>query len=1031
MKYRLVSLFSIVFGTFLLIVVAAARFAFYVSTISFEMNGAAPIQSVEIEAGDTLELPNPTREGYTFGGWYLDEEFTRSANFLVLNNQDRTLFAYWVPNLYTVTFESNGGSDVDAVTQTFDSEFPAPEQPTLPGYDFAGWFLDDETFLEPFTFGTMPLDTTLYAYWTPTNYTISFVLDGGTLADGQTTSYTVEDDLVVFADPTRVGYTFEGWYDNSAFDGDLYVAINPNRMENLTLYAKWSINQYTITFDAAGGSSVSSITQDYGTTVTQPANPTKTGYTFQGWLLDNQPYTFSTMPVDGAALVASWQINTYTITLNVNGGTGVTTNQVQFDYDESITLVTPTRAGYEFNGWSDGSSTWETGDEMPNNNLSLTAQWTLIDYPITYVMDRGFNDDSNPSSYTILSSTITLATPEKEGHTFNGWFADAGFTTPSSTIPTGSTGAKTFYAKWTINTYEVSLDVDGGDPLTETTLTFNFGSTLNLPTPTRSGFDFEGWETSEGVRYGNGNLMPSQDLDLIALWEIKTYEVKYYTFKNDVTNPNKLPATDEYLLGETVTEQSISNPGYTFDGWFNAADDQPFTFGFTMTDISEPYILYGKWTPIVYTVTYILNDDEDSQATNPVENPEEFTIEDSIPLTEPQRPGYNFTGWQSDSVTVTTVGGAITNITLSAQWQLIRYDITYDTDGGINNFDNPRDFNVEETFDLLPAIKEGYTFDGWKNQNNEIMSEIPLGTSGDLTLTAQWTLNSHLLKYRNFTGQSETSVSRDYGETLGMPTPTRRGYSFDGWFDTNNGYWSDSDTMPDNPLTLVGQWTINDYTITMDFDNGNSNANFPNSYTVVDSISLASPTRTGWVFVGWDTNGDDSAEHTPTAGTTTINAGTYAEDLTIKAIWTQTVYTITFNSNGGSAVASKNYFYSEQKASSFFPTPTKSGETFTGWYDANGVRWGETTETMPNNNLSVTARWATFPYSITYEPANGENTYSTSVYPGDNVYIGFTPYREGYTFVGWKDEDEGVFYTADSEMPAKDLVLTAQWEENN
>ncbi|MEY3609895.1 MAG: hypothetical protein RLZZ264_416 [Bacillota bacterium] len=99
MKYCLVSLFSIIFGTFLLIVVAAARFAFYVSTINFEMNGATPIQSIEIEAGDTLELPSLTREGYTFGGWFLDEAFQRSENMLVLNNQDRTLYAYWIPNL--------------------------------------------------------------------------------------------------------------------------------------------------------------------------------------------------------------------------------------------------------------------------------------------------------------------------------------------------------------------------------------------------------------------------------------------------------------------------------------------------------------------------------------------------------------------------------------------------------------------------------------------------------------------------------------------------------------------------------------------------------------------------------------------------------------------------------------------------------------------------------------------------------------------------------------------------------------------
>ncbi len=1027
MKYRLVSLFSIIFGTFLLIVVAAARFAFYVSTINFEMNGATPIQSVEIEAGDTLDLPSPTREGYTFGGWFLDEEFQRSANVLVLNNQDRTLYAYWIPNLYTVTFDSNGGSEVEAVIQTFDSEFPAPTQPTLEGYDFAGWFNDDETFLEPFTFGTMPLDTNLFAKWTPTVYDITYVLDGGVLAEGSTLSYTVEDDLVVFNDPSKVGYTFNGWYDNNAFDGDVYVAINPNRMEDLTLYAKWTINQYTISFDSVGGTSVESITQDFATAVSQPANPTKTGHTFQGWLLNNEPFVFNTMPVNGAALVALWEINSYTITLNVNGGAALADAEVEFDYDADISLVTPTRAGYQFDGWSDGSTTWETGDDMPDSNLSLTAQWSLINYTITYVMDRGFNDDANPSTFTILDSAITLVDPEKEGYTFNGWFADAAFTTASNTIPAGSTGNKSFYAKWTINTYDITLNVNGGDALTQTNYTYNFAATLALPTPVRLGYDFDGWETAEGVAYGNGNIMPAQDLALIAQWDLKTYQVIYYTFKADITNPDKLPAVSNYNLGQTVNQQSVSNPGYTFDGWFNAANDQPFTFGFTMTDVSEPYILYGEWTPIVYTVTYVLDG-----GTNDESNPETFTVEDSIPLEQPAKPGYEFNGWQSDSVTVSTVGGAITNITLTATWSLTRYDITYVLDGGTNNFDNPRDFNVEDTIPLLPAVKEGYTFGGWRNQSNQTLTQITAGTSGDLTLTAQWTIKSHTLQYRNYTGQTNNVSIKQYGATLGMPTPTRRGYSFDGWTDTvNGGYWSSSDTMPDRALTLIGEWTINNYTITMDLNSGNSNANFANSYTVLDAISLPSPTRTGWGFVGWDTNGDNTANHTPVAGTTTIAAGIYAEDLTIKAIWTQTVYTVTFNSSGGSAVANKTYFFAEQKASSFFPVPTKAGETFIGWYDASNNRWGETTETMPNNNLALTARWATFPYGITYEPANGEGTYSTSAYPGTNVYIGFTPYREGYTFVGWKDEDTGEFYTADSLMPAKELTLTAQWEAND
>ena len=1033
MKYRLVSLFSILFGVFLLIVVAAARFAFFISTISFETNGAAPIQSVEIEAGDTFDLPTPTREGYTFGGWFLDTEYSRSANLLVINNQDRTLYAYWLPNLYTVTFDSNGGSDVDAVTQTFDSEFLAPTQPTLEGYDFAGWFTDDETFLQAFTFGTHPLDTNLFAKWTPTNYEITYQVDGGTLAEGTTMSYTILDDLVIFNDPTKTGYTFEGWFDNNAFDGDVYVAINPNRMSDLTLFAKWTVNQYTISFDENGGTNVTSITQDFGSSVTKPTDPTKVGHTFQGWLLEGQAFVFNTMPVNGANLVASWQVNSYQVSLNVNGGDSLTTSSFNANYDSSLNLVTPTRTGYQFDGWSDGTEIWRNGDDMPANALALTAQWSVMNYPIVYVMDRGFNNDANPATYTFLSPTITLADPDKEGHTFNGWFADAAFTQPSTTILSGSFGEKTFYAKWTINTYTITLDVNNGAPLAETVFTYNFAATLALPTPTRLGYDFDGWETAEEVRYGNGNIMPATNLSLVAQWDQKIYQVIYYTFEADIENPDKLPAISNYTLGQTVTQQSVSNPGYTFNGWFDASTDLAFTFGFTMTDVNEPYILYGKWTPIIYTVTYVLGD---NSVTNPDVNPETFTVEDSIPLTAPARPGYTFSGWQSDSVTVSTVGGAITDITLTAQWALVRYTVTYNTDGGTNNFDNPRDFNVEESFTLLPAVRLGYTFLGWMDQNNQFVTQITAGTSGNLTLTAQWNINTHALNYRTQEGGQSVVTILAYGSALGLPTPTRRGYTFTGWRETSNQASVSADsTMPDRSLTIVGNWNINSYSINYDLNSGTASPTpSPNTYTVIDEITIASPTRMGWVFVGWDKNADGTAEHTPVSGTTRITAGTYVENLNLKAVWTQNIYTLTYNTDGGNSISNKTFTFTQALDATYFPTPTKTGETFIGWFDTSGARWAvgaNASNVGPNNNFTLTARWATFPYSITYDAANGENTYTTSVYPGANVYIGFTPFKDGHTFIGWKDETDGTFYTSSSIMPSKNLTLTAQWQAND
>lgn len=1038
MKYRLVSIVSIVFGMFLLIVVAAANFVFYVSEIRFDTRGAAPIQSLVVEAGDTFVLPQPERVGYTFEGWFLEDTFETSANFLVLSNQDKTLFAKWEPNLYTVSFDSNGGSDVDSVVKVFDAAFLAPEQPTLLGYDFQGWFLDDNTFQNAFTFGTMPLDTRLHAKWTPTNYNVIYQLDGGVVGVNSPESYTIEDDLVVFPNPSRVGYTFQGWFDTPSFDGNPLVAINPNRLENITLYAKWQVNQYTITFDAEGGTAVPDLTQDFASVVAQPTNPSKTGHTFIGWLNQGTPFVFSTMPVDGADLVADWDVNSYEVSFDVNGGQALTNTSIDLDYGSPTDFATPLRTGYQFNGWSDGERNWTSSDTMVDRNLALSASWSIISYPITYIMDRGFNSDANPASYTV-NDVVTLLDPDKDGHTFNGWFTENTFTNRVTQITAGSTGARSLFAKWTILTFDVTLNVNGGDPLTTTSFTYNFAQELDLPTPTYRGFEFTGWKTSQGGTFSTGNIMPSRNLDLIAQWIVKTYDVVYYVFEADMENPDIIPQVLSYEIGQTVNPGVITNPGYTFNGWFDSTTDALFVFGFAMTEIETDYVLYGKWTPIVYTVTYVLNgpvNDQEAPEDFEVEdivntaNPVSFTVEDSIPLTEPSKEGYIFTGWSSDSVTVQTVGGAVTNIVLTASWRLEEYAISYDGNGGTIQFGSPTTYNIKSDLALLPATREGYDFTGWRDQEGTIITRINPGNSGALELTAQFTIKSYTLSLSQFQGQSPQNSTREYGSTLSLTEPTRRGYSFDGWRDSGSGFFFGADdTMPGRNLTLVGQWTTNNYSISYDLDGGSIPGGNQNSqnFDITQAVTLTSPVRTGWTFVGWDANGDNTYNLANDFATSFI-AGRFAQDLELKAIWTQNIYNVVFDSNGGSSIATKTATFGQVLQSSFFPAPTRPGFNFVRWEVVGGGIL-QTPYSMPNNAITVRAQWSPILYSITFKAANGEandHTYD-GFQVGDAVKIGFTPARAGFRFVGWKEESTGIFYTSASFMPARSIILTAQW----
>jgi len=329
-----------------------------------------------------------------------------------------TLYAHYTVNEYTITFDSNGGSAVSAITDDYGASISEPSEPTKAGLHFAGWFEDDGTFENEYVFDTMPAENiTLYAKWV---HHVSFDSNGAhvtspgieyhewesatvgdydaaeskgeiTLSEGwgygdledpnqvdegfvirvddgfgygyakivrYSTIYEVEpnDFASEPEDPSRTGYTFDGWYEEDDVWTTLWDTEQFNTMEiteDLTLYAKWTVNAYTITFDSNGGSSVDPITEDYGESVSAPSAPTRTGYTFDGWYSNESltnSYTFDTMPAYNFTLYAGWTINEVTITFDSNGGSSV--DAIIDDYGEPVSEPSdPTREGYTFDGW--------------------------------------------------------------------------------------------------------------------------------------------------------------------------------------------------------------------------------------------------------------------------------------------------------------------------------------------------------------------------------------------------------------------------------------------------------------------------------------------------------------------------------------------------------------------------------------------------------------------------------------------------------------------------------------------------------
>ena len=338
-----------------------------------------------------------TRAGYTQVGWSTVDGGEKVYGFedVYTQNEALTLYPVWNTNKYTITFDTNGGSEIAPITQDYGTKITAPDNPTRKGYTFKGW---DKEIPE-----TMPAENiTVKAQWEINQYTITFDTNGGSEIAPITQDYGTQ--IAAPANPTRKGYTFKGW------DKEI-----PKTMpaENITVKAQWEINQYTITFDTNGGSEIAPITQDYGTEITAPDNPTRKGYTFKGW---NKEIP-ETMPAENITVKAQWEINQYTITFDTNGGSEIT--PITQDYGTEITAPdNPTRKGYTFKGWDK-----EIPETMPAENITITARWKDTEKPTGEIIigTNKWNEFLNELTFGIFfkdTQEVTINAVDNSGVVF-------------------------------------------------------------------------------------------------------------------------------------------------------------------------------------------------------------------------------------------------------------------------------------------------------------------------------------------------------------------------------------------------------------------------------------------------------------------------------------------------------------------------------------------------------------------------------------------------------------------------------------
>ena len=505
--------------------------------------------------------------------------------------------------LKVVTLDLNGGKlgnsseDIQIIVKT-GSEFTAPASDGLTRPDgdagsFFMWLGSNGKLYAPGA--SVPSDVTeLTVQWTAPTYAVTLNTNGGTINNGNVTGYTygVGATLPVADDMTYTGHTFKGWYDNENLTGSPVTAIGGAETGNKEYWAKWEINQYTVTVKPENGKADIIITQDYGTPITAPIL-TREGYTFKGWDKEIP----ETMPAENITVKAQWEINQYTIAFDTNGGSEIA--PITQDYGTEITAPdNPTRKGYTFKGWDK-----EIPETMPAENITVKAQWEINQYTIAF--DTNGGSEIAPITQDYGTEITAPDNPTRKGYTFKGWDKEIPETMPAENI--------TVKAQWEINQYTIAFDTNGGSEIAP--ITQDYGTEITAPdNPTRKGYTFKGWDKEIP------ETMPAENITITARWkdtEKPTGEIiigtnKWNEFLNELTFGIFFKDTQE------VTINAVDNSGVVFVSYLVTdkelseaelnslvfrAYEEPFCI-----DPNGEYIVYVMLVDENINITYLRSD---------------------------------------------------------------------------------------------------------------------------------------------------------------------------------------------------------------------------------------------------------------------------------------------------------------------------------------------------------------------------------------------------------------------------------------
>ena len=613
---------------------------------------------------------------------------------------------------YTITFETDGWTQIAPIQWEYDSSITAPSNPTKDGFTFAGW---DQIIPEK-----MPShDMTINAIWTNNQYSI--VYSGVQWAVNNNSWSYNHGESFPFNAPSKDGYNFIKWM----LGDDEISWISADMTWDKLITAIWSPIQYHIYYDDE--------TIDYtieSEDFRLPMNPIKTGYTFLGWtgadhLLPIKEILIKKWTFGNQTYNSNWEIETYSISYDLDGWENSVQNPASYTVESDvINLQSPVKNGYTFAGWTPSdtiphASTWDR---------VFTATWDLDSYDIIYTGVDGADNSMNTGSYTV-NDFVQLKNPIKTGYTFAGW-------TEWNYISKWTTGTQTFTANWQLDTYTITYYMNGWENSAQNPVSYTVESgAIQLQTPSKEWYTFSMWSPTDSIpAHSVGNKT------FIAYWEANTWtDYKVIHVKQNLNQEYDLTDVslvyEETLHGTTDTKVVPAAKEYS---WFTKAQEQEITIlpdGSAVVEYRYPRKSYS------FTLENV-----DGVKTQWTSVNKDYLYESEITLSAQSETWYTWQSWEITSWWVTTTNSnqnivftmPATAVSVKPILSHNEYTISFNSNGWTPSVIPSQTWHYAETLIYPSVSKQWHVFQWWYewSQRYDWSTKLP---DRNVNLVAMWT----------------------------------------------------------------------------------------------------------------------------------------------------------------------------------------------------------------------------------------------------------------------------------------------------